>query len=124
MAKTLIPATGLMSSFRGGWGSTTLGEKYDVLAARVTRPRHVRVGKGLRCLPKMKNDNEGKGVFAPLVILARNLIGTKRFNQLRGKAIALHSQVSSVPSKPLPCTHSDILLFSTEYMMKYGSGDH
>ncbi|CAL9154086.1 unnamed protein product, partial [Musa hybrid cultivar] len=25
--------------------------------------------------------------------LARNVIGRKRFNQLRGKAIALHSQV-------------------------------
>ncbi|CAA6673299.1 unnamed protein product [Spirodela intermedia] len=41
----------------------------------------------------MKNVNEGKGLFAPLVVVTRNIIGKKRFNQLRGKAIALHSQV-------------------------------
>ena len=38
------------------------------------------------------NTNEG-GLFAPLVIVARNIIGVKPFNQIRGKAIALHSQV-------------------------------
>jgi len=42
----------------------------------------------------MGNVNAGKGLFAPLVVVARNIIGRKRFNQLRGKAIALHSQVS------------------------------
>lgn len=46
-----------------------------------------------RAQPRMGNINEGRGVFAPLVVLARNVIGKKRFNQLRGKAIALHSQV-------------------------------
>ncbi|CAM8988435.1 unnamed protein product [Rhodiola kirilowii] len=43
----------------------------------------------------MKNVNEGKGVFAPLLVLAQNLIGKKQFNQLRSKAIALHSQYGS-----------------------------
>lgn len=38
------------------------------------------------------NTNEG-GLFAPVVIVARNIIGVKPFNQIRGKAIALHSQV-------------------------------
>ena len=33
------------------------------------------------------------GVFAPIVRVARDVIGVKRFNQIRGKAIALHSQV-------------------------------
>lgn len=42
----------------------------------------------------MGNVNAGKGLFAPLVVVARNIIGRKRFNQLRGKAIALHSQVA------------------------------
>lgn len=42
----------------------------------------------------MKNVNEGKGLFAPIVVITRDIIGKKRFNQLRGKAIALHSQVS------------------------------
>lgn len=41
------------------------------------------------------NTNEG-GLFAPIVIVARNVIGVKRFNQIRGKAIALHSQVRQV----------------------------
>lgn len=40
------------------------------------------------------NDYEG-GLFAPIVVVARNIIGVKRFNQIRGKAIALHSQVSA-----------------------------
>lgn len=47
----------------------------------------------IRAQPRMGNVNEGKGVFAPLVVVARNVIGKQRFNQLRGKAIALHSQV-------------------------------
>ncbi|EEH54928.1 uncharacterized protein MICPUCDRAFT_19999 [Micromonas pusilla CCMP1545] len=38
------------------------------------------------------NDYEG-GLFAPIVVVARDVIGVKRFNQIRGKAIALHSQV-------------------------------
>nr|CAD1830889.1 unnamed protein product [Ananas comosus var. bracteatus] len=40
----------------------------------------------------MGNVNEGKGLFAPIVVLVRNVVGRKRFNQLRGKVIALHSQ--------------------------------
>jgi hypothetical protein len=32
-------------------------------------------------------------MFAPLVILLRNQLGKREFNQIRGKAIALHSQV-------------------------------
>lgn len=47
----------------------------------------------MRAQPRMGNINEGKGIFAPIVVVARNVIGKQRFNQLRGKAIALHSQV-------------------------------
>ena len=32
-------------------------------------------------------------MFAPIVVLLRNRLGKIKFNQLRGKAIALHSQV-------------------------------
>jgi hypothetical protein len=32
-------------------------------------------------------------MFAPLVVQVRNLVGKGKFNQIRGKAIALHSQV-------------------------------
>jgi len=67
-------------------------EDYNTqLAKSVTT--HVRVRKPIRFQPVMKNVNEGKGIFAPIVVIARNIIGKKRFNQLRGKAIALHSQV-------------------------------
>jgi hypothetical protein len=33
------------------------------------------------------------GPFAPLVVVVRNAMGAKPFNQFRGKAISLHSQV-------------------------------
>jgi hypothetical protein len=92
---TSISATGfkgsLCSSFHGSWGTSMVGEDYIMLAKSV--PKHVRVGKPVRAQPIMKNVNEGKGVFAPIVVVTRNLIGKKPFNQLRGKAIALHSQV-------------------------------
>ena len=42
--------------------------------------------------PRCGNAYEN-GVFAPIVRVARDVIGVKRFNQIRGKAIALHSQV-------------------------------
>lgn len=32
------------------------------------------------------------GPFTPLVVIVRDQLGTKQFNQLRGKAISLHSQ--------------------------------
>ncbi|XP_029129886.1 protein PROTON GRADIENT REGULATION 5, chloroplastic-like [Cajanus cajan] len=56
-------------------------------------------GKPVRLQPMMKNVNEGKGIFAPVVVVTRNIIGKKRFNQLRGKAIALHSQASEDAKK-------------------------
>jgi hypothetical protein len=31
-------------------------------------------------------------MFAPLIVLVRNYIGKAKFNQIRGKAIALHAQ--------------------------------
>ncbi|XP_043705888.1 protein PROTON GRADIENT REGULATION 5, chloroplastic-like [Telopea speciosissima] len=93
---TSISATGFKgglscSSFHGSWGTSFVGENYTALTNSV--PRLVRVAKPVRSQPIMKNVNEGKGVFAPVVVLTRNLIGKKPFNQIRGKAIALHSQV-------------------------------
>ncbi|KAG2721988.1 hypothetical protein I3760_02G108000 [Carya illinoinensis] len=84
---TSISATGL----KGSLCSSFHGEDYAMLTKSV--PNHVRVGKPVRALPMMKNVNEGKGLFAPIVVVTRNIIGKKRFNQFRGKAIALHSQV-------------------------------
>ena len=40
----------------------------------------------------MGNVNAG-GLFAPVVVALRPLVGVKRFNKLRGKVISLHSQL-------------------------------
>ncbi|KAL4387482.1 hypothetical protein GQ457_09G022150 [Hibiscus cannabinus] len=78
--------------FKGGLGSSfNGGHDYAVLAKSV--PDRVQVGKAVRAQPMMKNVNEGKGLFAPVVVVTRQIVGKKSFNQLRGKAIALHSQV-------------------------------
>ncbi|KAI4342647.1 hypothetical protein MLD38_027247 [Melastoma candidum] len=86
-----LKGDGVLPSFGGSWGCSIQGEDYWVLM------RSSRVGvvtaRPARAQPVMKNVNEGKGLFAPIVVVTRNLIGKKRFNQLRGKAIALHSQV-------------------------------
>nr|XP_010940718.1 protein PROTON GRADIENT REGULATION 5, chloroplastic [Elaeis guineensis] len=81
----------LPSTFHGSWATSLAGEDRVMLTKSV--PTCVHVGRPLRSRPRMGNINEGKGLFAPLVVLTRNIIGRKRFNQLRGKAIALHSQV-------------------------------
>ncbi|GJR71371.1 protein proton gradient regulation 5, chloroplastic [Tanacetum coccineum] len=87
------PANALCSSFYGKSSSSICGEDYSTMLAK-TAPAWVRVsGKPLRHGPMMGNVNAGKGLFAPVVVITRNIVGKKRFNQLRGKAIALHSQV-------------------------------
>jgi len=53
-------------------------------AAVACRPARLAVHAG--------NDYE-TGVFSPLVVAVRNVMGVKEFNQFRGKAISLHSQV-------------------------------
>ncbi|OEL35047.1 Protein PROTON GRADIENT REGULATION 5, chloroplastic, partial [Dichanthelium oligosanthes] len=82
------------------WSSSVSGSGDDhhsssVLAMSVSARARPRSGaRPLRSPAQMMgNVNAGKGLFAPLVVVARNIIGRKRFNQLRGKAIALHSQV-------------------------------
>ncbi|KAI9078807.1 hypothetical protein K1719_039265 [Acacia pycnantha] len=87
-----IPVIG--SSFYGSWGASSMaGEDYSVLVKSVPSQVPFVNRKAVRCKPMMKNINEGKGLFAPIVVVTRNIVGKKRFNQLRGKAIALHSQV-------------------------------
>ncbi|XP_074581698.1 protein PROTON GRADIENT REGULATION 5, chloroplastic [Curcuma longa] len=77
------------SSFCGSWAT---GDGCGV-AALSRSVASVRAARPQRSWPRMGNVNEGKGLFAPVVVLVRNVVGRKRFNQLRGKAIALHSQV-------------------------------
>ncbi|KQJ94718.1 protein PROTON GRADIENT REGULATION 5, chloroplastic [Brachypodium distachyon] len=75
------------------WSSSVSGDDRCsplVMSVSVRQPRSARP---LRTPARMGNVNEGKGIFAPLVVVVRNIVGRKRFNQLRGKAIALHSQV-------------------------------
>lgn len=41
--------------------------------------------------------NKGStGPFAPIVVITRDIVGTKKFNTFRGKAIALHSQGKTI----------------------------
>jgi len=79
------------------WSSSVSGGGDDhcsALAVSVSvSARRPRSARPLRAPARMGNVNEGKGIFAPLVVVVRNIVGRKRFNQLRGKAIALHSQV-------------------------------
>ncbi|GAQ78850.1 protein proton gradient regulation 5 [Klebsormidium nitens] len=67
------------SSFRGN-GVSSMS---PVVQSRSGNKREITMG----------NKNEGKGIFAPIVKVTRNVVGVKEFNQLRGKGIALHSQV-------------------------------
>ncbi|XP_073282666.1 protein PROTON GRADIENT REGULATION 5, chloroplastic-like [Primulina huaijiensis] len=79
----------------GSWGTSISGGEDNTMAlqSKAAAPPHSRVARSVRLRPVMRNVNEGKGIFAPVVVVARNIIGKKKFNQLRGKAIALHSQV-------------------------------
>ncbi|KAL2463546.1 Protein PROTON GRADIENT REGULATION 5 [Forsythia ovata] len=90
MAAT-VSATGFKGCLSLSSSSLMAGEDYTALAGAV--PTRVRVARPVRLRPMMKNVNEGKGVFAPVVVVTRSVVGKKTFNQLRGKAIALHSQV-------------------------------
>ncbi|PSC67685.1 paladin isoform X1 [Micractinium conductrix] len=48
---------------------------------------------GRRSLSVYAGNKGSGGPFAPLVVVVRNYMGTKEFNQFRGKMISLHSQV-------------------------------
>lgn len=61
----------------GGRGRSALK---PALVAVPARPRTLRMGPAQ------------KGLFTPLVVAVRNVIGKRRFEKVRGKGIALHSQ--------------------------------
>ncbi|CAL0303177.1 unnamed protein product [Lupinus luteus] len=83
------------SSFYGSWQGTSMAsEDCTMLQAKLVSSQfNMRREKPKRMQPMMKNMNEGKGIFAPIVVITRDIVGKKSFNQIRGKAIALHSQV-------------------------------
>eukprot|EP00963_Diacronema_lutheri_P006199 scaffold524_cov357-Pavlova_lutheri.AAC.40 len=66
----------------------------SVAPARLNRSeaRMPRRGASGKQVTVMGNPGAG-GPFAPIVVLTRNVMGKKEFNQFRGKAIAMHSQV-------------------------------
>lgn len=90
MAVTSVSA----SAFLGSWGTSVAGEDHALLQAKAAPPQLRVATRPVRPRPMMGGASSGKGVFAPVVVLTRNIIGKKTFNQLRGKAIALHSQVA------------------------------
>ena len=62
-------------------------------------PRNAWVAGGeapRRQVTRMGNKS-GNGPFTPIVIVVRNAMGKKEFNQFRGKAISLHSQGEACP---------------------------
>ncbi|XP_078429286.1 proton gradient regulation 5 [Wolffia australiana] len=92
-----LPSAGfrseIRSAFHGDWAAPFAGGEDRAALARKASAARLRPANPPRSVPMMKNVNEGKGIFAPLVVVTRNIVGKQRFNQLRGKAIALHSQV-------------------------------
>lgn len=52
---------------------------------------------GRRSLAVVAGNPGSGGPFAPLVIVTRNIMGKKEFNQFRGKMISLHSQGGQLP---------------------------
>jgi len=61
-----------------------------VSSRRAAAPRPARRAGAVRVVAGNANEN---GIFAPIVRVVKEAVGVKRFNQIRGKAIALHSQV-------------------------------
>ena len=60
-------------------------------------------------------NNASGGPFSLLVVQARNVIGKKRFNKLRGKAISLHSQ-GILDCQLLYLMHSHLHLYCTHLL--------
>eukprot|EP00246_Nothoceros_aenigmaticus_P016927 TRINITY_DN7946_c0_g1_i1.p1 TRINITY_DN7946_c0_g1~~TRINITY_DN7946_c0_g1_i1.p1 ORF type:complete len:174 (+),score=4.02 TRINITY_DN7946_c0_g1_i1:13-534(+) len=78
------------SNMLGVWEASLQGSGLSQLSSTIHRVHAI---TPVRAQPRMGPGASKDGVFAPLVVVARNIVGTKRFNQLRGKAIAVHSQV-------------------------------
>ena len=88
---SVVPPTPVHYSGKRPW---VLDTTHDARCRRALRaPRRLpRAPRRSRHLLQGQGD-QSRG--EPIVVVARNVIGVKRFNQIRGKAIALHSQVSA-----------------------------
>ncbi|KAJ0966532.1 hypothetical protein J5N97_023449 [Dioscorea zingiberensis] len=86
-----ISFNGLSSSFHGSWSTSFTAEDSCV---KLLVPKQLQMTQRIQRSPRMMaSKDSSKGIFAPLVVFARNILGRKTFNQLRGKGIAIHSQV-------------------------------
>ncbi|KAM0941917.1 putative protein PROTON GRADIENT REGULATION 5 [Dioscorea sansibarensis] len=88
-----ISFNGMASTFHGSWSTSfTAKASYAKLAKFTLKP--LQMPRRIQISPRMMAGKDStKGIFAPLVVFARNVLGRKTFNKLRGKAIAIHSQV-------------------------------
>lgn len=62
-------------------------------AALAPRPSSRATGGPRRAVTTMMGNKATTGPFAPLVVVTRNILGEKEFNNFRGKAISVHSQI-------------------------------
>eukprot|EP00897_Mesotaenium_endlicherianum_P002077 jgi/Mesen1/1898/ME000143S00952 len=72
------------------WGAEFRGSGAQELCSQANLKASAKASRGV---VTMGNAHAGTGVFAPIVVVVKNAMGQKQFNQLRGKGIALHSQV-------------------------------
>ena len=75
--------------------------------------------RGHRTITRMGKTAQD-GPFTPIVKLVRNQIGTKDFNQLRGKGISLHSQGELISPSKWSLMPSGLILGKEE---KFSSGE-
>ena len=87
MATLPLPSTRHSLSARG---SAALRGAAPLPASAAPRPAACRGATPLRVVAGNASES---GPFSPLVVLLRSAVGVKPFNNFRGKAISLHSQV-------------------------------
>lgn len=90
-----LRAAALRSEMQGGFTTAVAARAGATGAAQLLATAPVvapRAAVAPRQVTVMGNPNT-TGIFAPIVRVARGILGQKRFNSIRGQGIALHSQV-------------------------------
>lgn len=88
-----ISFNGMASTFHGSWSTSFTAEDSYAKLTKFT-PKTLHMPRQIQSSTRMMaGKDSSKGIFAPLVVFARNILGKKTFNKLRGKGIAIHSQV-------------------------------
>jgi len=68
-----------------------MDEIHETLVNEVPEPKPANTKKAIK--PKTGGASHKEGVFSPLVLAAKELVGDDDLNKIRGKAIGLHSKV-------------------------------